>query len=121
MVEKCPGCGGVFKDPKTGLGVIERVHRCSGHLLQPKPIERAEPPKRAISPKRTEALERKQDQIEPTPDKRFQAVDAGREPGFSTRTIDERVADCPVCTARRAKERKKKERQRIKKTIPGQR
>jgi hypothetical protein len=37
------------------------------------------------------------------------------------RTIDERVADCPVCAARRKKEAKKKQRQRIKKTIPGQR
>lgn len=108
MVEKCPGCGGTFKDPKTGLGLIDRVHQCSGVLLQPKPVERTEPTKRAVIPKRTEALERKQDTKRALP-----------KP--AVRTIDQRVADCPVCAARRAKERKKKERQRIRKTIPGQR
>lgn len=41
--------------------------------------------------------------------------------GVSVRTIDERVADCPVCTARRNKDAKRKQKVRIRKTIPGQR
>lgn len=41
--------------------------------------------------------------------------------GATVRTIDERVDDCPVCTARKKKDAKRKKRKRVVATIPGQR
>lgn len=100
-LERCAGCGGV-------IAVIGRRHLCSGALLQPKPAEGVKSTKRAVIEKRALATERKRDTVAPPPKPQI-------------RTIDERIADCPVCAARRKKETRKKQRYRVKKTIPGQR
>lgn len=119
-MERCAGCGGVFKDPKTGLGVIERVHRCSGVLLEPPP------PSRKLAKASTKAVAKVHVvtvPVETAVEPLHLSVKVTETVGGDVsriRAIDQAVAACPVCAVRRARERKKKKNQRIRKTIPGQ-
>jgi len=137
-LERCVGCGGV-------LAVIGVRHLCSGHLLQPHGLKGTEPSERALvkkgtisrerakTVKRTKVMERKPDGSERTvTPERLAVIDEPAQvkpegdpvKDVKAETLRAQIAAqvaCPVCEARRQKEAKKKQRQRIKKTIPRRR
>jgi hypothetical protein len=121
--ERCPGCGGL-------IAIIGTRHRCSGALLG-KAHDEARPPIRVVTKpvrtateplplnvRTTETAARNVSRSRAASEERTEIQERKPAPRKGIVTIDKAVAGCPVCAARRAKERRKKERQRIRKAIP---